>query len=172
MLWDQGTWTPEVDDVDAALRKGDLKFTLDGYKLKGSWVLVKTRGGPGGDPGRSWLLIKHRDEWAGDVDITEFAPLSVKSEGDFADILAGDNPAIWISHRPAEGGEAGTMFKRIIERALEMRHARADAAAPEPKSEPERKPATKAKTAGARKTASKTAGAKKKAARARAKPRV
>ena len=44
MLWDQGTWTPEVDDVDAALAKGDLKFTLDGYKLKGSWVLVRTRG--------------------------------------------------------------------------------------------------------------------------------
>ena len=43
MLWDQGTWTPESDDVDAALKKGDLKFTLDGYKLKGSWVLVRTR---------------------------------------------------------------------------------------------------------------------------------
>ena len=44
MLWDRGTWTPEVDDVDAALRKGDLKLTLNGYKLKGSWVLVRTRG--------------------------------------------------------------------------------------------------------------------------------
>ena len=42
MLWDRGTWTPESDDVDAALKKGDLKFTLDGYKLKGSWVLVRT----------------------------------------------------------------------------------------------------------------------------------
>src|SRR5258706_13868515 len=44
MLWDRGTWTPQVDDGDAALRKGDLKFTLDGYKLKGSWVLVRTSG--------------------------------------------------------------------------------------------------------------------------------
>ena len=35
MLWDRGTWTPEGDDMDAALKKGDLKFTLDGYKLKG-----------------------------------------------------------------------------------------------------------------------------------------
>src|ERR1700730_2408631 len=35
MLWDRGTWTPEADDVDAALKKGDLKFTLNGYKLKG-----------------------------------------------------------------------------------------------------------------------------------------
>ncbi|HVZ24289.1 MAG TPA: DNA polymerase ligase N-terminal domain-containing protein, partial [Vicinamibacterales bacterium] len=31
MLWDTGTWTPQVDDVDAALAKGDLKFSLDGY---------------------------------------------------------------------------------------------------------------------------------------------
>ena len=133
MLWDRGTWAPEVDDVDAALRKGDLKFTLNGYKLKGSWVLVRTRGGPGGDAGRSWLLIKHRDEWAGEVDITEFAPLSVKSEGDFADILAQDNPSIWISHRPAEGGETGAMFKRIVERALEMRSAPPAAAASAPR---------------------------------------
>src|ERR687897_1635072 len=35
MLWDVGTWIPEVDDVDETLRKGDLKFTLNGYKLKG-----------------------------------------------------------------------------------------------------------------------------------------
>jgi DNA ligase D-like protein (predicted 3'-phosphoesterase) len=121
MLWDVGTWVPEVDDVDAALKKGDLKFTLKGYKLKGSWVLVRTKGKWAGGSDRSWLLIKHRDEWAGDVDITEFAPLSVKSGGDFADILAQDNPGIWISHRPAQGGEAGAMFKKIVERALEMR---------------------------------------------------
>lgn len=127
MLWDRGTWTPEVDDVDAALEKGDLKFTLDGVKLKGSWVLVRTKGGRwGGSPadGRSWLLIKHRDEWAGPVDITEFAPLSVKSQGDFADILASDAPEVWLSNRPARGGETGALFEKIIRRALELREAR------------------------------------------------
>ncbi len=126
MLWDQGTWTPEVDDVDAALKKGDLKFTLDGYKLKGSWVLVRTKGAgwSSGGADRSWLLIKHRDDWAGDVDIAEFAPLSVKSEGDFAEILSADNPDIWQSNRPAQGGEAGAMFEKIIARALEMRSDR------------------------------------------------
>src|SRR5688572_6368765 len=119
MLWDRGTWTPEVDDVDAALKKGDLKFTLDGYKLKGSWVLVRTRswGGASASDGRSWLLIKHRDDWAGKVDIAEFAPLSVKGGGDLADILAQDNPDIWRSNRPAQTGETGAMFQRIIERA-------------------------------------------------------
>jgi bifunctional non-homologous end joining protein LigD len=121
MLWDQGTWTPQVDDVDAALKKGDLKFTLDGYKLKGSWVLVRTRGGYPGGGDRSWLLIKHKDDWAGDVDITEFAPNSVKSGGDFPAILAEDNPEIWVSNRPAKGGETGAMFEKIVARALEMK---------------------------------------------------
>jgi bifunctional non-homologous end joining protein LigD len=125
MLWDRGTWTPETDDVDAALRKGDLKFTLDGFKLKGSWVLVRTGGryaGRSGPPDRSWLLIKHRDDWAGPIDITTFAPLSVKTpDADLADILAADNPDIWHSNAPAKTGDTGTMFRRIIGRALEIR---------------------------------------------------
>jgi bifunctional non-homologous end joining protein LigD len=124
MLWDQGTWKPESPDVDAALKKGDLKFTLDGYKLKGSWVLVRTGGrwGPSsGGEGRSWLLIKHRDDWAGDVDIIEFAPRSVKSDGDFEDILAADQPDVWKSNRPAKGGEAGEMLAKIIERAARLK---------------------------------------------------
>jgi bifunctional non-homologous end joining protein LigD len=124
MLWDRGTWRPEVDDVAAALKKGDLKFTLDGFKLKGSWVLVRTGGrypGARGGGDRSWLLIKHRDDWAGDLDITEFAPRSVKSDGDFEDILAEDTPAIWQSHRPAKGGDAGAMLAAIIERAARLK---------------------------------------------------
>ena len=130
MLWDRGTWTPQVDDVDAALKKGDLKFTLNGYKLKGSWVLVRTGGrypGARGGGDRSWLLIKHKDDWAGEVDITEFAPLSVKSGGDFEDILAEDTPAIWQSHRPAKGGDAGAMLATIIERAAALKTGRAAA---------------------------------------------
>jgi len=129
MLWDRGTWTPETDDIDAALKKGDLKFTLDGYKLKGSWVLVRTKGpyaGSGGD-GRSWLLIKHKDDWSGAVDIAEFAPLSVKSEGDFADILSQDNPDVWQSNRPAKGGDTGALFERIIRQAQELRSSRSSA---------------------------------------------
>ena len=156
MLWDVGTWVPESDDVDAALKKGDLKFTLDGYKLKGSWVLVRTRGwggsGSSGSDGRSWLLIKHRDDWSGAVDIAEFAPLSVKSGGDFADILSQDDPDIWRSNRPAEGGDTGALFKRIISRAIELREtrsaeegkSRARAAAAPAKRAPAKKPAAAA----------------------------
>ena len=80
MLWDEGTWEPEAAtrDVERAMAKGELKFRLEGVKLKGSWVLVRTGGerrqNAEGQARGSWLLIKHRDEWAGDVDITSFAP--------------------------------------------------------------------------------------------------
>ena len=149
MLWDCGTWTPEVDDVGEALRKGDLKFTLDGYKLKGSWVLVRTKGGWAGARGggdRSWLLIKHRDQWSGALDIGEFAPLSVKSSGDFADILAGDDPDLWRSERPAKTGETGALFDRIIRQALEMR-AGAKATPAGTKKSPAKKKTAKRKAA-------------------------
>lgn len=86
MIWDQGTWTPEVPDVNASLKKGDLKFSLAGKKLKGSWVLVRTRGrsGSGGRP--SWLLIKHRDRYASEGDTAEAKPRSTVSKRLLAEI--------------------------------------------------------------------------------------
>jgi bifunctional non-homologous end joining protein LigD len=64
MVWDHGTWEPEGDAPPVEqLTKGDFKFTLDGKKLKGSFVLVHT-GARSADPRRErqWLLIKHRDQ--------------------------------------------------------------------------------------------------------------
>lgn len=123
MLWDKGTWAPEpgFEDVDAALEKGELKLRLEGVKLKGSWVLVRTRSRGRTDDGRSWLLIKHRDEWAGEIDVAKIAPVSVKGFGGFADILAEENPEIWQSHRPVEGGVTGQLLGEIIEQAAKIR---------------------------------------------------
>jgi bifunctional non-homologous end joining protein LigD len=62
MLWDRGFWTPEGSkSTQDALQAGDLKFTLDGDKLKGSWVLVRMRGDKFRGKRTNWLLIKHRD---------------------------------------------------------------------------------------------------------------
>ena len=124
VLWDKGTWEPEVDDVDRAMAKGDLKFKLNGVKLKGSWVLVRTRGFSSNGPSRSWLLIKHRDEWAGDVDVIESFPQSVKTARDFAEILASDQPEIWESNRPGGGGASGKLMQQLLKRAAELRVAR------------------------------------------------
>jgi bifunctional non-homologous end joining protein LigD len=87
MVWDTGTWTPESQsaDVAAALKKGDLKFVLHGKKLHGSWVLVRTRGF-GSSSGKSWLLIKHRDEFASTEDIVATEPKSAVSKRLLVDI--------------------------------------------------------------------------------------
>jgi bifunctional non-homologous end joining protein LigD len=85
MVWDQGTWTAESEQVAAALEKGDLKFTLHGKKLQGSWVLVRTRGF-GSKTDKSWLLIKHRDRFASSEDITVEKPRSAVSSRLLADI--------------------------------------------------------------------------------------
>jgi bifunctional non-homologous end joining protein LigD len=70
MLWDRGTYEYGGDDPDPieALRhgyeRGDFKFVLHGKRLRGSWVLVRTRGGASQAGRAQWLLIKHRDEYA------------------------------------------------------------------------------------------------------------
>lgn len=91
MVWDHGTWTPESPDVDAAIKKGDLKFTLHGAKLKGSWVLVRTRGF--GGKRSSWLLIKHRDGFASAKDDAAEKPRSAATGRLMAEIAreAGGN---------------------------------------------------------------------------------
>jgi bifunctional non-homologous end joining protein LigD len=91
MIWDHGTWEPETPSqeyVSKALAKGQLKFRLHGKKLRGSWVLVRTRGP------RQWLLIKHRDEAASTEDPTVTRPLSVVSRRTMAGIAraAGATP--------------------------------------------------------------------------------
>ena len=54
----------ESDDPEKGFKKGDLKFTLHGDKLGGSWVLVRMRHDRDGGNRTNWLLIKHRDEFA------------------------------------------------------------------------------------------------------------
>jgi bifunctional non-homologous end joining protein LigD len=108
MIWDNGTWTPEVPDVDAALKKGDLKFTLDGKKLHGSWVLVRIRAREGGRP--PWLLIKHRDEFASKVDITETEPRSVVSKRILAEIARDEGGDIV----KAASGDPPSLIKKLL----------------------------------------------------------
>jgi bifunctional non-homologous end joining protein LigD len=64
MLWDRGYWAPEkgFENIGEALRKGELKFVLEGQRMHGSWVLVRTRVDARGKA--NWILIKHRDEGA------------------------------------------------------------------------------------------------------------
>ena len=122
MVWDKGEWFPESDDVESALRKGELKFTLQGKKLRGSWVLVRTRG-YGSRADKSWLLIKHRDKYASKKDITAQKPRSVlsrrllsdiarESGGDVEKASTGD-PGKAANSRARTGGNSPQRRKRV-----------------------------------------------------------
>jgi bifunctional non-homologous end joining protein LigD len=118
MVWDMGEWTPESEDMESALKKGDLKFSLRGKKLQGSWVLVRTRGF-GSRADKSWLLIKHRDEYASERDIEEEEPRSVLSGRLLADIArdGGGDVAKASTGDPKPGSRpAARTVGRVIKR--------------------------------------------------------
>jgi bifunctional non-homologous end joining protein LigD len=65
MLWDRGYWEPEGNRTpEEALAKGDFKFTLEGKRLHGSFVLVRMRHDRDGGKRTNWLLIKHHDDFS------------------------------------------------------------------------------------------------------------
>jgi bifunctional non-homologous end joining protein LigD len=103
MLWDRGAWEPKSLNADGSLPEREIKFTLRGKKLRGSWVLVHTRGMRGSGHRPTWLLIKHRDQYASSKDVTLEKPRSIASRrllaeiaqdggGDVARASTGDPP--------------------------------------------------------------------------------
>jgi bifunctional non-homologous end joining protein LigD len=90
-LWDRGYWLPEASDPAAAIRKGELKFVVEGERLHGGFVLVQIRNRRPGDKKNNWLLIKHRDEFArdNDGDALLAEDRSIASGRTMADIAAG-----------------------------------------------------------------------------------
>ncbi len=118
MVWDVGTWQPlspvAVDgkyvpgseaEARQMLAKGDLKFRLNGKRLKGDFALVKMRSRRPGSKGTEWLMIKKHDEHvvegydANDIDESVLSGKSM-------DEIAGDEGARkWKSSRPASRGK-------------------------------------------------------------------
>ena len=64
IVWDKGAWEP-LEDPTAGLHKGKLLFRLHGHKLRGEWTLVRTKKKGDQAISKDWLLIKHRDAYAG-----------------------------------------------------------------------------------------------------------
>lgn len=113
MLWDRGSWSPAGSDVNAALDKGELKFTLHGERLKGEWVLVRmNREGKR----ENWLLIKKTDAHAGTRDASKLGSTSISTGRTLAAIAratphAGGKPPAFqspalckLSDTPPDGG--------------------------------------------------------------------
>ena len=75
IVWDEGTYEALEGDnkreqeklLLQQLKKGSIKFRLNGTKLKGEFALVKLKNAEK----NAWLLIKHRDKYAKETDITK-----------------------------------------------------------------------------------------------------
>jgi bifunctional non-homologous end joining protein LigD len=108
-LWDRGYW--ESDDPERGFRKGDLKFTLHGDKLHGSWVLVRMRHDRNGGKRTNWLLIKHRDEFAkeGKANDVLDADQSVASGRTMDQIAAGKGKAPKPFMTAKSGSKSGSV---------------------------------------------------------------
>ena len=136
MLWDRGSWMleDETADVDRALRKGELKFTMDGEKLKGGWVLVRMKGGDSDRGCRNWLLIKHRDAFACEnADALLAEDRSVASGRDMDRIAAGEGrgPKPFMALR-GKASEPRAIFGSIEKHARSRYRTADDLSAPEP----------------------------------------
>ncbi len=107
MVWDTGIYGPEnTTSVSKAVAKGELKFALLGDKLKGSFVLVRTR-----EP--QWLLIKHRDKYAKEGDISKTQPFSVLTKRTLAEIAKDEGGDV---KKAATGDPKGLPRRRDIKR--------------------------------------------------------
>jgi bifunctional non-homologous end joining protein LigD len=115
LLWDQGHWQPE-GDVRAGLKKGHLKFRLDGEKLQGGWALIRLRGDGGDERGKpNWLLIKEDDEEARPTrkgDITKQRPESVASGRALEEIAKGAEKRgeVWHSKPVTRGARHAALL--------------------------------------------------------------
>ena len=97
-LWDRGHWVPE-GDAAAGLRKGKLKFHLEGEKLRGGWNLVRMHGQTDEKGKTNWLLIKEHDQAAQEQrDIVQERPESILSGRRIEDMESSDE-SVWHSNR-------------------------------------------------------------------------
>ena len=105
IVWDWGRWTPAKDgDPSKAIAKGELHFDVEGEKLHGRFVLVRTDRSPAGSGKEPWLLLHKHDEFAVDGWDPEAHPESVKS-GRTNDQVAAAPEAQWRSDLPVHEAE-------------------------------------------------------------------
>jgi bifunctional non-homologous end joining protein LigD len=146
-LWDRGYW--ESPDPERGFKKGDLKFTLEGEKLHGSWVLVRMRTDRNGGKRTNWLLIKHRDEFAKEGNANKIldADQSVASGRSMDQIAAGKGSA----PKPFMTAKSGAAKADAVWNS--NRGDAAQARANHKKTAPRSAPAAKVKSAKATKVA-------------------
>ncbi|MFZ4165234.1 DNA ligase D [Brevundimonas sp. NPDC058933] len=103
-MWDVGEWRPQDADkdadLDAAFKKGVVKLTLDGERLKGGWALIRLKSDRGKPSKRAnWLLVKEKDEFAvdGEGDALAEIDASITTGRSLAEIAEGQTQ--WAASR-------------------------------------------------------------------------
>jgi bifunctional non-homologous end joining protein LigD len=100
MVWDFGDWSP-IGDPDRGLEEGNLKFVLNGKKLKGKWALIRMKRNLDRSDRPNWLLIKEKDEFAQPEDapaVVDLAPDSAITGRTMEEIAKSDDH-VWDSKR-------------------------------------------------------------------------
>lgn len=126
MIWDRGTWQP-LGDAREGLRAGKLKFILQGQKLRGKWMLLRTSRGDSKAGERQWLLFKERDEEAkpdSSSDILEEEPLSVATDRSLDEIAAARDRLWQARARSKDESHAEARSARRRGRVAIPKHAR------------------------------------------------
>ena len=107
MLWDRGTYSsdlapsPEGEEsaIREGLKRGDLKITFHGERLRGSYALIRMKFARDGSSSKpQWLLIKHHDEFASDRDVVVDNVTSVETARTMEEIASGKSK-VWRSNR-------------------------------------------------------------------------
>ncbi|MEO8377317.1 MAG: DNA ligase D, partial [Candidatus Sumerlaeota bacterium] len=154
MLWDRGTWEPLEDPV-AGMKSGMLKFLLHGERLKGKWALIQMNG-PRNESGKSWLLVKEKDEEVKPESkfiITDKFTKSVASNRTMDEIAGGDR----------EWGPKGERKKKAAPKSITKTASKKTAVVAPRARATKRAPAKNKKTGGgAGPTQKKTTSTKKK----------
>jgi bifunctional non-homologous end joining protein LigD len=146
-LWDRGYWSPEPGyDPEAAIRDGHLKFVMEGARLHGGWALVRMKDDKNAKR-HNWLLIKHKDEGAGDaaaaaalmaedVSVASGRGMEAIAKGSgarpkpFILAKAGDADAVWTSHENANStAAAAPKVKPSRAKAAQIKAGKTKAAA-------------------------------------------
>ena len=120
MVWDRGTYSSDLapspqgeeSAIREGLKRGDLKITFHGERLRGSYALIRMKFARDGSSSKpQWLLIKHRDEFASDLDVVADNVTSVETARTMEEIASGKSK-VWRSNREPKKAAAISLLSK------------------------------------------------------------
>src|SRR5260370_5982844 len=114
MVWDRGTFHLEGNlEALKQLEKGEIKFSLNGEKLRGSFVIVKLKQS---EKGNEWLMIKHKDaaeDSSWNIDEHDGSALTGRTLEEIKEELPPKRRPSLIQASDLQGARTATMPSRV-----------------------------------------------------------